>query len=92
MPDGKRILFMAATGGKREDDYDVYTLDLETGAIERLTDGTGYAGGPTLFPAGETAAFLKWREDKHRTIVGTDVYLLDLQNRSLTPLRVTGLD
>lgn len=92
MPDGKRILFMAATGGKREDDYDVYLLDLETDAIERLTEGNGYAGGLTLLPDGKTAAFLKWREDKHRTKVGTDVYLLDLQTHKLTSLRVTGLD
>jgi len=92
MPDGKSILFMAATGGKRGDDYDVYLLDLKTEVIERLTEGNGYAGGLTLLPDGRTAAFLKWREDKHRTIVGTDVYLLDLQSRRLTPFRVTGLD
>jgi Tol biopolymer transport system component len=92
MPDGKRILFMAATGGKREDDYDVYLLDLKTEAIERLTEGNGYAGGLTLLPDGNTAAFLKWREDKHGTIVGTDVYSLDLQTHKLTSLRVTGLD
>jgi Tol biopolymer transport system component len=92
MPDGKRILFMAATGGKREDDYDVYLLDSETEAVERLTEGNGYAGGLTLLPDGKTAAFLRWREDKHRTIVGTDVYLLDLQTHKLTPLRVSGLD
>jgi Tol biopolymer transport system component len=92
MPDGKRILFMAATGGKREDDYDVYLLDLETEAIERLTEGNGYAGGLTLLPDRKTAVFLKWREDKHRAIVGTDIYLLDLQSRKLTPFRVTGLD
>jgi len=92
MPDGKSILFMAATGGKRGDDYDVYLLGVETGAIERLTEGNGYAGGLTLLPGGKTAAFLKWREDKHRAIVGTDVYLLDLQSHKLTPFKVTGLD
>ena len=92
MPDGNSILFMAATGGKRGDDHDVYLLDLKTERIERLTEGNGYAGGLTLLPDGRTAAFLKWREDKHRTIVGTDVYLLDLQSRRLTPFRVTGLD
>jgi TolB protein len=92
MPDGNSILFMAATGGKRGDDYDVYLLDLKTDAIERLTEGNGYAGGLTLLPDGRTAAFLKWREDKHRTIVRTDVYLLDLQSHRLTPFRVSGLD
>jgi Tol biopolymer transport system component len=92
MPDAKRILFMAATGGKREDDYDVYLVDLKTDSIERLTEGNGYAGGLTLLPDGKTAAFLKWRQDRHGTTVGTDVCLLDLHTRKLTSLRVTGLN
>lgn len=91
MPDGKSALFMAATGGKREDDYDVYFLNLETGTIERLTEGNGYAGCLTMFPDRKTAAFLKWREDRHRTIVGTDVYLLDLLTHQLTLFKVNGL-
>jgi len=92
MPDGKSILFMAATRGKREDDYDVYRLDLETGAIERLTEGNGYAGGLKLLPDGKTTVFLKWREDRHGTTIGTDVYLLDLQTHKLTPFKISGLD
>jgi len=92
MPDGKSILFMAATGRKREDDYNVYRLDLETGAIERLTEGNGYAGGLKLLPDGKTAVFLKWREDKHGMTVGTDVYLLDLQTHNLTLFKVSGLN
>jgi len=39
-----------------------------------------------------TSSRTKWREDKHRAIVGTDVYLLDLQSCKLTPFSVTGLD
>jgi Tol biopolymer transport system component len=93
MPDGKSILFMAATGGgKREDDYDVYRLDLETGAIERLTEGNGYAGGLKLFPDGKTAVFLQWRHDRHWTRLGTDLYLLDLLTHKLTPFKVNGLN
>ena len=81
---------MAATGGKREDHYDVYRLNLETGAIEKLTEGNGNAGGLKLLPDGKTAVFLKWRHDWHWTIVGTDVYLLDLQTHKLTPFMVSG--
>jgi dipeptidyl aminopeptidase/acylaminoacyl peptidase len=92
MLDGKSILFMAATHEKRKNDFDVYRLDLETGAVERLTNGNGYAGGLKLLPDGKTAVFLKWREDRHGTIVGTDVFLLDLQTHGLTPFRVTGLN
>jgi len=92
LPNGKSIIFMAATGGKRGDDYDVYLLDLETGAIERLTEGNGYAGALKLFPDGKSVAYLKWREDKHRAIVGTDVCLLDLQTHQLTRFKVNGLN
>jgi Tol biopolymer transport system component len=92
MPDGKSILFIAATRGKRENDYDAYRLNLETGTVERLTQGNGYAGALTLLPDGKTAVFLKWREDRHGTIVGTDVYLLDLQTHKLAPFKVSGLN
>ncbi|HUJ33130.1 MAG TPA: hypothetical protein VLY23_17750 [Candidatus Acidoferrum sp.] len=92
MPNGKSILFIAATGGKRGDDYDIYLLDVEAGATERLTEGNGYAGALKLFPAGKTAAFLKWPEDRHGKTVGTDVSLLDLQTGKLRSLRVTGLN
>ena len=92
MPDGKSVVFMAAGHGKRVNDYDIYRLDLETSAMERLTEGNGYAGGLKLLSDGKTAVFLKWREDKHGTIVGTDVYLLDLQTHKLTPFKVSGLN
>lgn len=92
MPDGKSILFMAATHGKHGNDYDVYRMDLGTNLAERLTQGNGYAGALKLLPDGKTAAFLKWREDRHGKTVGTDVYLLDLQTCNLRSLRVTGLD
>ena len=43
LPDGKNILFMAASNGKHGYDYDVYKLDLTTGTFDRLTNGNGYA-------------------------------------------------
>lgn len=92
MPDGKSILFMAASLGKRGNDYDVYRLDLGNNLVERLTQGNGYAGALKLFPDGKTAVFLKWREDRHGAIIGTDILLLDLQTRKLTPFNASGLD
>jgi Tol biopolymer transport system component len=91
MPDGKSILFMAATDGKHGNDYDVYRMDLGSNVVERLTQGNGYAGALKLFPDGTTAAFLKWREDRHGTTVGTDVCLLDLQTHKVTLFKVSGL-
>lgn len=92
MPDGKGILFMAATHGKRGNDYDVYRMNLGTNVVERLTQGNGYAGALKLLPDGKTAAFLKWREDRRGTTVGTDVYLLDLSTHQLTLFKVNGLN
>jgi Tol biopolymer transport system component len=92
MPDGKSILFLAASEGRHGYDYDVYQLDLETGALERLTKGNGYATDLRVFPDGKTAAFLKWRSDWHATPITSDLYLLDLQSHNVTPVKVNGLD
>jgi Tol biopolymer transport system component len=92
MPDGKSILFLAATEGWRFYDYDVYRLDLKTGAVERLTKKNGYATDLRVFADGKTAAFLKWRSDRHATPVESFLYLLDLQSRDVTPIKVNGLN
>ncbi|MGH9714868.1 MAG: TolB family protein [Candidatus Acidiferrales bacterium] len=92
MPDGKSILFMAASKGKHGYDYDVYRLDLETNSLERLTTGNGYATDLKVSADGKTAVFLKWRSDSHETPVQSELYLLDLQTRKLTPVKVGGLN
>jgi Tol biopolymer transport system component len=92
MPDGKSFLFMAASDGKHGYDYDVYRMDFATGGVERLTKGNGYATDLRVSADGKTAAFLKWRTDWHATPVESAIYLLDLQSRQLTPLKVSGLN
>ena len=95
MPDGKGLLFMAASNGKFPRsgfDYDVYRVDIETGVIERLTTRNGYASGLKVSADGKTAAFLKWRSDWLGTPVKSELYLLDVESHKLTPLRVSGLD
>lgn len=92
MPDGKSILFLAASDGWHGFNYDVYKLDLATRAIDRLTKGNGYATDLRVFPDGKTAAFLKWQSDRHATPVKSDLYLLDLETRTVTLLKVTGLN
>lgn len=91
MPDGRHILFLAASDGKHGFDYDVYMIDLATRALDRLTKGNGYATDLRVFPDGRTAAFLKWQSDRHATPVTSELYLLNLQTRSVAPLKVTGL-
>jgi dipeptidyl aminopeptidase/acylaminoacyl peptidase len=92
MRDGKSILFLAATEGWRYYDYDVYRMNLETGAVERLTKKNGYATDLRVFADGKTVAFLKWRSDRHATPVESFLYLLDLQSQNVTPMKVNGLN
>jgi Tol biopolymer transport system component len=92
MPDGKSILFMAASNGKHGYDYDVYRVDLETGSLERLTNGNGYATDLKVSADGKTAAFLKWQSDRHRTPVNNELYLLDLQTHTLRLVSVSGMN
>ena len=89
-PDGS-ILFMAASDGKHGFDYDVYRLEPETGTVERLTTGNGYATELKVSADGKTAAFLRWRKNWLGELVGNQVYLLDVQTRRLRPLEITGL-
>jgi Tol biopolymer transport system component len=94
LPDGKNVLFMAATKGKPWGgyDYDIYRVDIETGVLERLTKRNGFASDLRVSLEGKTAVFLKWRSDWHGTPVANGLYLLDLQTKTLTRLKVTGLD
>jgi Tol biopolymer transport system component len=92
MPDGKSILFMAASDGKHGYDYDVYRVDLETGSLERFTNGNGYATDLKVSADGKTAVFLKWQSDRHRTPVKNELYLLDLQSQTLRPVNVSGVN
>lgn len=92
MPDGKSILFMAASNGKHGYDYDVYSVDLATGSLDRLTLGNDYATGLKVSANGKTAVFLKWQSDWHGTPVKSEPCLLDVQSHSVTVLKITGLE
>jgi Tol biopolymer transport system component len=91
MPDGKSLLFMAASSGHGGYDYDVYRMDIASGSVERLTQGNGFATGLRVSANGKTAVFLKWRLNWRRMPVESTPYLLDLQTHKLTPLEVKGL-
>ncbi|MGB8060849.1 MAG: hypothetical protein WCF26_02995 [Candidatus Sulfotelmatobacter sp.] len=92
MPDGKSILFLAASNRIVSYDYDVYRLDLDSGTIERLTKGIGYPTDLRVFADGKTAVLLKWRSDWQGTAVKSRFYLLDLQTHKLTLFKVSGLN
>jgi len=88
LPDGS-ILFMAADKGVA---YDVYRLNPETGAIEKLTNHNGYATELKVSANGKTAAFLKWRKNWMLEVTDPEPYLLDLESHKLTPLKISGLN
>jgi len=87
LPDGS-ILFMAAN---KYVEYDVYRLNPDTGAIEKLTDQNGYATELKVSGDGKIAAFLKWHRN-WKGVTDPEPYLLDLENHKLTRLKVSGLN
>ncbi|MGB2591885.1 MAG: hypothetical protein WAJ96_14625 [Candidatus Acidiferrum sp.] len=91
LPDGS-ILFMAASNGKLGFNYDVYRLNPDTGAIEKLTNGNGYATDLKVSADGKTAAFLKWHKNWALEATDAEPYLLDLESHKLTPLKISGLN
>ncbi len=91
LPDGKNILFSAATDGAGGSyDYDIYRMELHAQTVEKLTTANGYSYGLQLSPDGRTGLFVKniphWYGDEAK------VFLLDLVTRKLTPLNITGLE
>jgi len=91
LPDGS-ILFMAASNGKLGFNYDVYRLNPDTGTIEKLTNGNGYATDLKVSADGKTAVFLKYRKNWMLEVTDAKPYLLDVQTHKLTPLKISGLN
>ncbi len=90
LPDGKSVLFLAATNGAGAFDYDVYRMDLQTHNIEKLTTSNGYSYGLQLSRDGRTAVFM--RDSSHWFRKKTELLLLDLATQKLMPIKVTGLE
>lgn len=87
LPDGS-ILFMAAD---KHVNYDVYRLNPDTGAIEKLTNQNGYATELKVSADGKIAAFLKWHRNWNG-VTDPEPYLLEVQSHKLTRVKVSGLN
>ena len=72
-PDGRHIAFEAHAGS----DYDVYTVELETGRMTQLTDAAGHDGWAAWSPDGSTIAYATERDDCARTPPGRDCWYGD---------------
>lgn len=89
-PDGRSIVFLAATQGTKAFDYDVYRLDLASNAVEKLTTANGYATNLCLSIDGKNAVFLRWSSKYGSTPTVSRMYLLDLTTKRVTALPITG--
>ena len=85
LADGRSILFMTPSG-RLKYDYDVYRLNLTTGATQKLTNRNGYANNLKVSRDGKTAVFLRWHSEISR------IFLLEVESHKLTPLDVSGLE
>ncbi len=54
-PDGRAIAFVSDEGG----DYQLYVLDLESGARRRVTDVSGHVTSPLWHPSGDSIVYVQ---------------------------------
>jgi TolB protein len=58
-PDGRFVVFMSA---ERDGNWEIYRVEVQSGAITRLTNSPGIDGIPTVSPDGSRVAFLSNRD------------------------------
>ena len=89
-PDGRSIIFMAASQGSKGFDYEIFRLDLSTHVLSKLTTNNGYATHLAISPDGNWAVFLRWTARWGRLPNLSKMYLLNLNTGAVTPLPITG--
>lgn len=78
-PDGSRLAFQS----RKDGNWEIYTLDLTTGAIARLTKDLAYDGAPAWSPDGKQIAFESYRAKD------LDIWKMNSDGTGLVDLTVT---
>jgi Tol biopolymer transport system component len=76
-PDGRRIIFASNLADPEGRNFDLYLIDVETRAIERVTHYAGFDGFPMFSYDGTKLVFASNRNGKVRG--ETNVFIADWQ-------------
>lgn len=91
-PGERNILFMAASQGAKGFDYDIYSFDIETYGVQKLTSVGGYASDFQLSSNGRVAVYFTWDMSHLNSVpVNPALQLFDIQTRTASPVRMSGL-
>lgn len=75
-PDGTRVAFQA----RKDGNWEIYLLDLQSGNVARVTNGLAYDGAPAWSPDGKHIAFESYRSNK------MDIWRVDADGSNLKNL------
>ena len=89
-PDGRSVIFLAATNGAKAFDYDVFRIDLATNTLSKLTSNNGYATDLVISSDGNSAVVLRWTSRWGSLPNLSRLYLLNLNTKAIRPLPITG--
>ena len=74
-PDDRHVIFVSNMADPRGRDFDLYLIDVETRAIERVTSYTGFDGFPMFSPDGTKLVFAS---NRHGAVEGdTNIFIAD---------------
>ena len=76
-PDGRKVLYSAF---REENVYEIYSYDLESGKVDRLTNRNGVLTAPEYSPDGQSITFTRWAPNSDRyqiMLMGSNGYNAD---------------
>lgn len=86
--DGRSIVFAAnrrADWEREANDSDIYSVDVASGALTKLTSRYGPDASPAVSPDGQRIAYLGF-DDKYTSYAVSQLYVMDLDGGNVRPL------